>query len=114
VQLGLEPEPELAGVPTAFDLVTDPKDRQAVRLILANLAMSRPFAAPPALPADRLKALRDALAATARDPLFLAAAKKAGREISLFRGEQIEALLKESYALPEAVVRRATEVSTAK
>ena len=114
VQLGLEPEPELAGVPSVFDLVKDPKERQVVRLILANLAMSRPFAAPPALPLDRLKALRDAFLATAADPLFLAAAKKAGRDINLFRGEQIETLLKESYSLPDAIVRRATEVSSAR
>jgi len=114
VQMGLEPEPELAGVPSAFDLVKAPQDRQVVRLILANLAMSRPFAAPPALPADRLKALRDAIVATAADPMFRAAAKKAGREISLFKGEQIETLLKESYSLPDAIVKRATEVSVAK
>jgi tripartite-type tricarboxylate transporter receptor subunit TctC len=114
VLLALEPEPELAGVPSAFDLVTDPKDRQAVRLILANLAMSRPFAAPPGLPPERLKTLRDALVATAADPLFLAAAKKAGRDINLFRGEQIETLLKESYSLPDAIVRRAAEVSSAR
>ena len=114
VQLALEPEPEMAGVPFALDLVKDPKDKQVVRLVLASLAMSRPFAAPPALPAERLKALRQALVDTAEDPVFLAAAKKAGRDISLFTGEQIDALLRESYALPNDIVQRATEVSAAK
>jgi tripartite-type tricarboxylate transporter receptor subunit TctC len=114
VQFGLEPEPELAGVPSALDLVKDPRDNQVVRLVLANLAMSRPFAAPPALPAERLRALRQAFIDTAEDPVFLAAAKKAGRDISLFKGEQIEALLSESYALPQDIVQRATEVSSAK
>jgi tripartite-type tricarboxylate transporter receptor subunit TctC len=114
VQLALEPEPEMAGVPFALDLVKDPKDKQVVRLVLASLAMSRPFAAPPALPADRLKTLRQALVETAEDPVFLASAKKAGRDISLFTGEQIDALLRESYALPNDIVQRATEVSAAK
>jgi tripartite-type tricarboxylate transporter receptor subunit TctC len=114
VQLGLEPEPEMAGVPSALDLVKDPKDNQVVRLVLANLAMSRPFAAPPAMPAERLKALRQAFVDTAEDPVFLAAAKKAGRDINLFKGEQIEALLRESYARPQDIVQRASEVSSAK
>ena len=114
VQLALEPEPEMAGVPFVLDLIKDRKDNQVVRLVLAGLAMSRPFAAPPALPAERLQALRAAFVDTANDPVFLAAAMKAGRDISLFRGEQIDALLRESYALPGDVVRRATEVFSAK
>ena len=74
--------------------------------------MSRPFAAPPGLPPERLRLLRDAFNATAADPLFLAAAKKARRDISPITGEDIDRLLQESYALPAAVVRRAIEIST--
>src|SRR5262249_55321914 len=68
VQLALEPEPEMAGVPFVLDLIKDRKDNQVVRLVLAGLAMSRPFAAPPALPAERLQALRAAFVDTANDP----------------------------------------------
>jgi tripartite-type tricarboxylate transporter receptor subunit TctC len=114
VQFGLAPEPELQGVPSALDLVADQKDKQEVRLVLANLEMSRPFAAPPELPAERLKALREALVATAHDPAFLAAAAKAGRDIKLFSGQQIETLLKESFALAPDIVQRASEVSSAR
>jgi tripartite-type tricarboxylate transporter receptor subunit TctC len=114
VQFGLEPEPEMAAVPSVLDLVKEPKDNQAVRLVLASLVMSRPFAAPPALPAERLHALREAFVATAQDPVFLAAAKKAGRDINLFKGEQIETLLQQSHALPPDIVARAAEVSSAK
>jgi tripartite-type tricarboxylate transporter receptor subunit TctC len=114
VQFALEPDPEMVGVPSALDLVKDRKDNQVVRLVLSNLEMSRPFAAPPALPPERLKALRAAFVATAEDPAFLASARKAGRDIKLFKGEQIEALLKESYALPPDIVARAAEVSAAK
>ena len=71
VQIGLEPEPEMKGTPFVLDLIADPQDKQVARLILGNLAMSRPFVAPPGLPADRLKVLRDAFNATATDPAFL-------------------------------------------
>ena len=114
VQIGLKPEPEIAGTPSALDLIADPRDHQVARLILASLAMSRPFAAPPELSPERLRALRDAFEATAADPDFLAAAKQAGRDIRLFKGEEIEALLKESYALPPEIIQRASEVSSPK
>ena len=111
VQFGHEPDADAHGIPSALDIVTDSHDRAVVALILANLAMSRPFVAPPGLPPERAKALRDAFLATSRDPVFLAAARKAAREISVYTASEIDALLKDSYALPDSVVQRATEVS---
>ena len=64
------------------------------------------------MPPERLKALRDAFDATAKDPAFLAAAQKSGREISVYTAGEIDALLKESYAFPEAIIQRAAEIST--
>lgn len=112
VQIGLEPEPEMLGTPFMLDLIADPQDKQAARLILANLAMSRPFVAPPGLPADRLATLRTAFSATAADPGFRAAARKAGRDISPIAGEAIDRLLQESYALPAAVIKRAIDIAS--
>jgi len=114
VQFGHDPDATAKGVPSALDLVTEPQDRQVVRLILANLAMSRPFVAPPAVPADRAGALRKAFLATAADPAFLAAAARAKRDISVFTAQEIDALLKESYALPAEIIRRAAEISAAR
>jgi hypothetical protein len=45
-------------------------------------ALSRPFAAPPDVPADRAKALQDAFMATHKDPAYLAEADKLGLEVS--------------------------------
>jgi tripartite-type tricarboxylate transporter receptor subunit TctC len=116
VQFALEPEPEMTalGVPFILDLLKDSKDKEVVRLVLGNLAMSRPFVAPPALPPERLKTLREAFVATSEDPLFLASAKKAGRDIAVLKGEEIDALIRASYALPKEIVARASEVSSAK
>src|SRR5262245_46546217 len=91
-QFGHDPEADRLGIPSALDLITNVKDRQVMQLILANLGMSRPFVAPPSVPAERLKVLRDAFEATAKDPAFLAAAAKAGREISVFTAREIDAL----------------------
>jgi tripartite-type tricarboxylate transporter receptor subunit TctC len=112
VQFGREPEATAMGIPSALDLATSPQDRQVAQLILANLAMSRPFVAPPGVLPERVKALRDAFDATTKDPAFLAAAQKAGREISVYTADEITALLKESYAFPDAIIQRAAEIST--
>jgi hypothetical protein len=111
VQIGLEPDPEMAETPSVLELIKDPKDHQVARLVLANLAMSRPFVAPPELPSDRVKTLRDAFEATARDPLFVAAARRSGRQVDLFGGDLINRLLRESYALPADIIDRASELS---
>jgi Tripartite tricarboxylate transporter family receptor len=110
-QFGRDAEAERRGVPSALDLITDPKDRQVMQLVLANLEMSRPFVAPQSLPPDRLKTLREAFEATAKDAAFLAAAAKSGREISVIGASEIDALLAESYALPKDIIARAAEVS---
>jgi tripartite-type tricarboxylate transporter receptor subunit TctC len=114
VQFGRDPEAEARGIPSALDMITDAKDRQVMALILANLAMSRPFVAPPAVPADRIKALREGFDAAAMDPAFLAAAAKAGRDISVYHANEIDRLLAESYALPKEIIERAAEVSAAR
>ncbi len=111
VQFGRDPDATARGVPSSYDLVSKAEDRQVMRLVLAQLEFSRPFVAPPGLPAERAKALRDAFDATVQDPAFLAAAKKAGREIVVYRYDEIDALLKESYALPPAIIERAASVS---
>jgi hypothetical protein len=38
-------------------------------------------------------------------------ARRTGREISIFKADEIDALLKESYALPTDIIRRAGELS---
>ena len=114
VQFGHDPDADARGVPSALDAVTNAQDRQVVRLILANLELSRPFVAPPAVPGERASALRKAFLATAADPAFLAAAARARREISVFTADEIDALVKESYALPAEIIRRAAEMSAAR
>jgi hypothetical protein len=114
VQFGRDPDASARGVPSVLDMITDPTDLQVVKLILANLEMSRPFIAPPSVPADRLALLRKAFDATAKDPAFLAAAAKSGREISVIDANEINTLLTDSYRLPKDIVQRALDISAAR
>jgi tripartite-type tricarboxylate transporter receptor subunit TctC len=81
LQIALEKDhhPTLRDVPLVVDLANDPQKKAALKLIVSRQAIARPFAAPPGVPADRVRALRDAFAATMKDPDFLAEAKKLSR-----------------------------------
>jgi tripartite-type tricarboxylate transporter receptor subunit TctC len=74
-----------------------------------QLLLGRPLAAPPGVPADRLKALRDGLVATMKDKEFMAEADKAGLDIDPASPEDVEALLKRFAAFPPEVFRKAQE-----
>src|SRR5215472_16467754 len=103
VQLALAKLPELPGVPSALDLVTDPVKKQVLGLILIRQELGRPIAAPPGVPADRLAALRRAFDATMRDPQFLAEAEKLQLEIEPLNAAEIDRLLADAYASPKAI-----------
>jgi len=66
--------------------------------------------APPGIPADRAKALRDAFNATMVDPEFLKEAARGNVEVNLVKAEEIDTLLRDAAALPPAVIERARQV----
>ncbi|HEY4135918.1 MAG TPA: hypothetical protein VGO34_11975 [Alphaproteobacteria bacterium] len=108
-QTSLKPHPELPNVPLVTSLARSDEERQALELIFARETLGRPFLAPPELPADRGKLLRDAFDRTMTDKAFLADAEKAKMEVELVTGEEVEALLRKVYATPEAIVERTRE-----
>ena len=105
VQFGITPNPEI-NAPFILDLLKKPDDQQVVRVALAQLAMARPFTAPPNVPKERVAALRAAFDAMAADPAFLADAKQQQLDITPYSGTQIDALMKDIYSTPPALVAR--------
>ena len=110
-QMSLEKHPELPHVPAIIDHARTPDDRKVFEFLFAPQEMGRPFFAPPAVPAERVKALRDAFARTFKDPAFLAEAEKMGVEVQHVGGEQIQALVERIYASPPDVIARAKAVA---
>lgn len=103
-QGGAAPNPELKGVPFIPDLAKTPEQKQAIEFLYAGQGIGRPFVAPPNLPPDVLKMLRDAFSATMKDPEFLADAKKLKLDVEPESGEQLEALIRKIYATPKPIV----------
>jgi hypothetical protein len=109
VQAALQKEPEIASVPLATDLVSNPEQLQIIKLLLTSQAMARPFAAPPEIPLDRKQALIAAFDATMRDADFLADAQKLNFEIRPVSAATIDRLLTEVYATPKDVLAGAAK-----
>jgi tripartite-type tricarboxylate transporter receptor subunit TctC len=105
VQFGITPNPEIKA-PFVLDLLKSAEDKQVVRTALSQLAMARPFTAPPNTPKDRVAALRAAFDAMIKDPDFLADAKKQQLDITPYSGAQIDTLMKDIYATPPELVAR--------
>ena len=104
---GAAPNPRLKDVPLLSDLGRTPEDRQAIEFLYG---FGRPFVAPPNLPADRVKMLRDAFSATMKDADFLADAEKQKLDVAPEDGEHLAALVKRKYATPKAIVDKIAEL----
>jgi tripartite-type tricarboxylate transporter receptor subunit TctC len=109
MQMSGSKHPELPNVPLVMDLAKSKEERQMLNLIFARQALGRPYVAPPDVPADRAKALQDAFMAMVNDPAFIAEAKKMDLELSPLSGDEVAALVAESYDTPQAVIDRAIE-----
>jgi tripartite-type tricarboxylate transporter receptor subunit TctC len=68
--------PDFPNVPTARELAPNERSRALIEIAEMPYLMSRPFVAPPGVPAARAKALQDAFMAAHRDPELLEEAKK--------------------------------------
>jgi tripartite-type tricarboxylate transporter receptor subunit TctC len=105
IQNATSPDPELANVPLLIDLVKgDPKKEAIARLLSVTLELSKPLAAPPGVPDDRIQILRRAFMATARDPEFLADAQNAGFPIEAMPGADLQLAVEQILTAPRDVV----------
>ena len=110
IQLALEKHEDLPNVPLIMDLPASPQDKAAMRLITSRQAIARPFTAPPGVPPERVKILRDAFDATMKDPDFIREATRLALEVRPVSGADVDKLIREIYASPPDVIKRASEI----
>lgn len=110
IQFAAERNPMFPDSPTVMEFLKDPKARQIFLLAFATQDMDRPFLAPPGVPEARAKELRDAFAATMKDPAFQEQAKRENLDISYVSGDKIANIIKQAYAMPEDVIAAAREL----
>ena len=112
LQVNLEPEAELTrlGVPQVWKYIGNEDDRKAVELVIGQQVFGRPYLAPPGVPAEQVRILRAAFAATMADKDFLADAERTRIDVVPSTGEQVQQLVERIYATPKPIVERAKEL----
>jgi tripartite-type tricarboxylate transporter receptor subunit TctC len=111
LQVTERPHPDLPNVPLIGEFTRTEEQRQLFRYgSMIPSQFTRPFAVAPGVPADRVRALREAFARTMTDEDFLAAAEKGKMAIEPQTGEQIQKLMEEYFTMPEDVKNRLREI----
>jgi tripartite-type tricarboxylate transporter receptor subunit TctC len=107
---GLTRDPDMPDLPRLSELATDPQHKRVLELIGLSSEFGRSYFAPPGVPSDRIAALRSAFAATLKDPVFLADAKKRNLPIEPQTPVELEGFVKQLHAMPGDVVQVAQAV----
>ncbi len=90
VLFNIEPNPiPGTNIPSVFQFAKGEDERKILSFYSSNVELGRPVAGPPALPADRLKALRRGFDGVMKDPAFVKAAAKQGLKIDPLTGEEV-------------------------
>lgn len=109
-QGGMRPHLQLKEVPLIVDLARTQEEKQAIEFLYAGNGLGRPFIAPPDVPPERVKMLRDAFMATMTDPEFLADAERQKIDVQPEDGEHLAVLIKKIYTTQRSIVDRVTEL----
>jgi len=106
-QITERPHPDLPNVPTMADIARTDEQRQLLRYgIYIPSLFTRPFAVAPGVPAERVRALREAFMKTLADEEFLAAAEKGKLTVEPQTGEEIQKLMEDYLTMPEELKTR--------
>jgi len=105
-----EPKSKELDIPSVQELARSEDDRKVIQLIVSGDALGKPVATAPNVPAERVKALRDAFDATLKDPAFIEAAAAARIEINPIHGVQLQATAEKVLATPRALAERAKSI----
>jgi tripartite-type tricarboxylate transporter receptor subunit TctC len=105
LQTGADKHPELAHVPRMIDLARSEDDKTLLTLFSSPSTIGRSIAAPPRLPPERVMMLREAFAATIKDPALLEEAQRLRLELDPLDGAALQATIAGTSAAPEVIAR---------
>ena len=114
VQVGQDPDPMIPGVPESVDFAVSPEARETMEFLIGRQYFSRPFAAPPETPAERVQALRAAFDATMKDPRFVADAEKVRLPLSPVSGPVVQDYIHKLFLTPEHIKELANKAAEPK
>ena len=108
LQAGKKRDARLPDTPTIFELMDKYKTpeigRRLAHVLLAGDELGRPMVAPPGVPPERVKILREAYNKALKDPELLDEVSRSRLDMEPITGQEIEALYKDLMEQPAAVV----------
>jgi tripartite-type tricarboxylate transporter receptor subunit TctC len=107
VQMGTAKHRAFAEAPMIYDLASNEQQRKLISFIYGSSEVTRPFAAPPGVPADRVAALRKAFWAAATSPELKADAERMQLILDPMTGEQTEAAFRSILNTSQDVIEQA-------
>ncbi len=99
-------------VPYAVDIAPTKQDAEVIKFLIDSVQVGRPFIASALVPAERIKILRDAFAATMKDPDFIKDADKLRLPVMPKVGEEALKIVESIYAAPQDVVDAARKLAS--
>ena len=106
--------PDYKDVPTARELAKEPNARALIEAAEIPYLLSRPYVAPPEIPADRAKALQAAFMAATGDKDFINDAKKLNVDVSPVGAAEAQEMLNRLADAPEDIRNKLSAIFGAK
>jgi tripartite-type tricarboxylate transporter receptor subunit TctC len=103
-QAALKRSPLLPNVPTLPELAVSDEGRTILHAIASTAEIGRAIIAGPGVPPERLAALRQAFAQMVKDPAFIATCNKRHLMLDPASGDEMDAIVRETFALPAATL----------
>ena len=104
----------LPNVPALPELGLTDEGKQILRAIASTAELGRSIVTTPGVPPERLAALRQAFQDMLKDPEFLATCAKRHLMVDPGTGEEMDAIVKETMALPKETVMKVGDLVKAK
>jgi tripartite-type tricarboxylate transporter receptor subunit TctC len=101
---------DLPNVPALGEVGKTDEAKQILNLYASGGALGRYVIAPPGVPADAARALRDGLSAMVKDPEFLSEAKKARVDVEPAGHEELAAVARRTLDVSDSVRRKVREI----
>jgi len=98
---------ELPNVPNMVELGKTDEQKQILGLYASGAVIGRSIFTSPGVPADRVKALRDAFTAMTKDPVFLAEVEQTKAEFDPMSGDELQKTIEEATKISPDVREKA-------
>ena len=111
LQTGAVSHPEIKQVPRMVDLAKNEDDRRLLALFSSPSTIGRSFAAPPDLPSERVRVLREAFMATMHDQALIEDVTRLKLELDPLEGGALQAAIAGSGSNSPELIARARRVA---